>query len=288
MRCPRNVLKIIVLQISIGSAVVAWGETNPAEQTPTVSQAGYEQPVNSPENWQLGADPFDVERGNPNVLVDGIGWVIGIPEKVLLWNSEVINHHISAQTEAELTEYLRANEIDEVKVRINQYAPLDEWRRLRQNKKVGAGWRYTIGALATLGYTILPGRLVGADAYNPYTNSIYIYSDVPALALEQAAYAKDVRSRHNPGTYATSQLLPIWGLKHEHQSKQDVYEYLGENSSPAELAEAQKVLQPQFGMEVGGGVGAFAQPLQPVFQIAGAGVGHVVGHRKVQQLSTEK
>ena len=190
---------------------------------------------------------------------------------------------MSTQTEAEVAQYLSANNVESVKVRINQYAPLDEWKRLRKNKKVGAGWRYTIGVLGTLGYTILPGRLFASDYYNPYTNTINVYSDVPALALEQAAYAKDIRNRKYPGTYATGQLLPFWGLKHEYQSKQEVYDYLARSGHEEQQAAAQKVLQPQLGLETGGHIGAFVPPLQIAFQATGAAVGHVVGRHKAHR-----
>ena len=48
------------------------------------------------------------------------------------------------------------NNLTEVKVRLNQYAPIAEFKRLVKNKSVGAGWRYTIGIIVNLFYTILP------------------------------------------------------------------------------------------------------------------------------------
>lgn len=42
---------------------------------------------------------------------------------------------------------------------------------------MGWGWRYSIGMLSWLQYTLLPGRLFGGDHYNPYSNTISLYSD---------------------------------------------------------------------------------------------------------------
>ena len=65
------------------------------------------------------------------------------------------------ETEQNLAQYLEANGLTSTKVRINQYDPIGEWRRLRANKEVGAGWRYTVGAFGTVIYTVLPGRVFG-------------------------------------------------------------------------------------------------------------------------------
>lgn len=133
--------------------------------------------ANRPESakvLKLRPDEKQIERGRPNAFVDVLGWIFGIPSKIILLDSRVDNHRISPQTELALQEYLQRNAVTNVKVRINQYAPGREWSRLVRNKSVGAGWRYTFGVITTLFYTILPGRLFGGDNYNPFTNTINI------------------------------------------------------------------------------------------------------------------
>ena len=49
------------------------------------------------------------------------------------------------------------------------------WRRLVANKSVGWGWRYTLGTTLWLGETVFPGRLIGGDHYNPFTNTVNRY-----------------------------------------------------------------------------------------------------------------
>ena len=148
------------------------------------------------------------EHGRPNKVIDGVGWFFGIPPRIALWNWGVENHNVSPATEQRLQEYIAANELHDVKVRINQYDPGGEWRRLVDNKRVAPGWRYTVGALSTLGYTLFPGRLFGNDGYNPYTDTGDVFSDVPSLPMHAAGYAKDVHTRTYPGTYAFGQLFP--------------------------------------------------------------------------------
>src|SRR5262249_30584448 len=126
-----------------------------------------------------------IERGKPRPVIDGIGWVFGIPDRILMWNWRMENHHISCDTGDAIGTYLAKNDLESVKVRLNQYAPGDDWRRLVANKSVGWGWRYSLGTLSWLGETILPGRVIGGDHYNPFTNTVHIYSDIPAVALHE-------------------------------------------------------------------------------------------------------
>lgn len=115
-----------------------------------------------------------IERGKPRPVIDGLGWFFGIPGKIVLWDRRVENHDISAVTELAISDYLDDNQLDHVKVRLNQYAPLDDFRRLTKNKTVGWPYRYTIGALSVAGEAVFPGRLFGGDHYNPFTATVHL------------------------------------------------------------------------------------------------------------------
>ncbi|MDB5337884.1 MAG: hypothetical protein JWN70_3503 [Planctomycetaceae bacterium] len=225
-----------------------------------------------------------VEAGQPRPIIDGVGWVLGIPSKLILWDRRVDNHNVSPATQAAIVEYLDQNDLQDVCVRVNQYAPLEEWKRLRENRQVSAGWRYTAGLLSLAGYTVLPGRLFGGDRYNPYTNSVYVYSDIPALAMVGGGYAKDIHNREYPGTYAVVNELPVVSMWHETIATNDVLSYLQQQESLSELQAGYKILHPYYGSQVGGaaqnliGVG-------PVFQVAGAVVGHVTGRAEGDRIA---
>lgn len=225
-----------------------------------------------------------VETGRSRPFIDGVGWVLGIPGKLILWDQRVDNHNVSLATQAAVVEYLEQNDLHDVRVRVNQYAPLEEWKRLRENRQVGAGWRYTAGLLSLAGYTVLPGRLFGGDRYNPYTNSVYIYSDIPALAMVGGGYAKDIHNREYPGTYAVVNELPVVSMWHETIATNDVLSYLQQQESTSELQAGYKILHPYYGAHVGGaaqnliGVG-------PIFQVAGAVVGHVTGRAEIDRIA---
>jgi len=149
-----------------------------------------------------------------------------------------------------------------------------EWKRLARNRQIGWGWRLTGGTLETLKYTVLPGRLFGEDWHNPFTNSINVYSDIPALAINEAAYARDVQERKNPGAYATSQIFPLVNMWHETAATQETLRYVSKVGTEAEREEAYRILYPSYGGNWGAGIGSFVPFGNAYARLAGAFVGH--------------
>lgn len=234
----------------------------------------------------LDASP-QIQRGEPRPIIDGIGWVMGIPSKLILWDRRVDNHRIGPETEVALAEYLQQNQLDGVRVRLNQYRPGEDWVRLVRNKHVGAGWRYTVGAFSVLGETVFPGRIFGGDHYNPYTNTIHVYSDVPAIALHEGAHAKDFARRYWKGTYAAAYLLPIVPLYHESLATADVFAYLEEQTDPDPLAEAARILYPAYGTYAGNAAGSLLVNYASPLYWAGLLGGHVAGRIEANRILSE-
>jgi len=224
-----------------------------------------------------------IEFGRPNAVIDGVGWLFGIPSKILLWDRRAENHNVSPQTAAVVRNYLQSNGMSDVKVRINQYAPGDEWRRLTQNKAVSPGWRYTFGALKTVGYTLVPQRLFGGDNYNPFTNTISIYSDIPAVAVHEAAYARDNANHALRGTYGFGQQIAGLNVWHETEATKLAHNWMQNSRSPQLVRESNRVLGPLYGMKVGGSVGQLVGGGSGVLTVAGAIAGHVVGYSMDQR-----
>lgn len=214
-----------------------------------------------------------IERGEPHKVLDTVGWIFAIPDKIILWDRRIGNHNIGSQTEAAVADYLAKNELSSVKVRLNQYHPGDDWRRLRANESVGAGWRYTLGALSVLGETIIPGRVFGGDHYNPYTNTIHLYSDVPAVGIHEAGHSKDFASRTWKGTYAALYLLPGAPLYHEAKATNDALGYVLTEGDLELQREAYEILYPAYGTYLGSAVGG-GNSLVYLAAVAG---GHVAG-----------
>ena len=215
---------------------------------------------------------LDVRYGRPNKVIDSAGWVFGVPRKLLLWDRRVDNHDVSSQTTETIATFAEIHQLDGLCARINQYDPIDEFSRLRTNISVAPGWRYTLGTMSVIGYTLVPGRIIGRDQYNPYTNSVYVYSDVPALAVEATAYAKDVRSRTLPGTYAAVNHLPFVSIWHESVNVRDAIAFMEQYGTPEERVDGLRVLHANYGSAIAVATGA-----GPIAQIGGAMAGQMTG-----------
>jgi len=231
-----------------------------------------------------------IDRGRPLPLLDGAGhYVVSLPTKLMLLDWQVDNHRFSPETEEVLTGYLADNHLSEVKVRVNQYAPGGEWLRLFRNREMPGFFKYTAGIVATAYYTILPGRffagLLGGDEYNPFTNTINLYSDDPAIALHEAAHAKDFaeKSRGFRGWYAVMGILPLVPLWHEAKATGDAIGYTIEKQKPEEQKDSYKVLYPAYSTYIAG-EGLRWVPLDPLLayaaELAVTVPGHITGRIK--------
>lgn len=225
-----------------------------------------------------------IEVGVPHRIVDGLGWVVGIPSKILLWDRRIENHKISEDTVLVMADYLEQNNLAHIKVRANQYAPLDDWKRLKKNKTVAWPYRYTLGVISVAGETILPGRVFGGDHYNPFTDTIHLYSDVPAIALHESGHAKDFTRRTYKGTYATGYLFfPLWA---ETIATEDTLWYLQERGEVDRIAEANRILYPAYGTYVGNGLGSLASGYALPLYYGSVVAGHINGRMLNRKLDT--
>lgn len=236
-----------------------------------------DRPIASPDLVAL-TRAAPIERGRPRKVLDAAGWVFGIPSRIILWDRRVGNHRVSAETEEAIVGYLADGELDHVKVRINQYAPLGDWQRLRKNRTVGWPLRYTVGALSVASEAVFPGRLLGGDHYNPWTATIHLYSDVPAIALHEGGHAKDFARREWPGLYAVAFGLPISELYPEAIATGDALAYAARKDDRNLVAEGRRILYPAYGTYVGGAAGEVVGMTIGLPIYAGAVVaGHVAG-----------
>lgn len=235
----------------------------------------------------LDDETEQVEIGRPHKILDTAGWIVGIPDKILLWDRRVNRHAISEPTLDATADYLTANNLPHVKVRANQYAPLKDFGRLRKNKTVAWPYRYTLGVLSVAGEAIVPGRLFGGDHFNPFTQTVHLYSDVPSIALHELAHAKDFTRRTYQGTYALAySVLPIW---HETLASQDVFAHLYERGDREGVVEANRILYPAYATYIGNGIGNwvpnYALPVYYGSVIAGHANGRMLSRHVDHQLA---
>jgi hypothetical protein len=238
-----------------------------------------------------------IEHGAPHKTLDRIAWIIGTPARILPLNAKINKHEISPETAETLKVYLEKNDLTDVYVYINHYDPSGQWKRLRDNTSISPFWRYSFGAFSMVGYTVLPSRVFGGDKYNPYTNALYLNSDVPAVILHEAAFAKDVHSRKLPGSYVAVNDLPVLSMWHEILAVNEVLSYARSESDWKVERETYRVMYPKMGAESMGVAGPLvttmvAGPIAPLLigpalGLSGAAVGHVTGRNMIARRDTE-
>lgn len=225
----------------------------------------------------VALQPVIVEYGGPHKTLDRIGWIVGLPARVFTLNSKVNNHDISPETVDKLVAYLEQNDLTDVYVSVNDYDPKKQWQRLRANYRIDPFWRYSVGTLSWLGYTMFPNRVFGGDEYNPFTNSLILTSDVPARVLAEAAYAKDIHAREHPGAYATISDLPLFSMFRQARATGDVLGYAQVQQDQDTEKEAYHVLYPHIGSTAFGPAAHFVPVAGPFLSAGGALVGHATG-----------
>jgi len=242
-------------------------------------------------NLPVWRDTPQIETGQKNIILDVLGNIYSLPSKMILLDWRIGNHNISPETAKVLETYLQENDLNNVKVRINQYAPGAEWCRLFKNRSMNIFWRATFGLLSTTIYTILPGRVFGGDNYNPYTNTISIYSDHPAILLHEGGHAKDLYNRPYKGLYSAIYVIPGVALWHEAEATGDTIGYLRDKEQVADEKSAYRILYPAYGTYLGGALtDLFPVDLGPgyLIQLGVAIPGHLVGQIKAVTIDEKK
>jgi len=241
------------------------------------------------ENYRPGPPLREGESqisfGRPVAILDAADWYWpgSLFAKLILWNYKVDSHQISPETVAYMREFLDANELYNVKVRFNEYAVGGEWSRTMRNTSIAWGWRYTLGFFGWLGYTIMPGRFFGGDNYNPYSNTINIYSDVPGIVLHEAGHAKDFAYKKSmKGTYAFGYAFaPFFNLWPEAIASSEALGYLNAIGDQKQRKAAYKILYPAYATYLGGNAsGFFAFPWNYAVSLGAIIPGHIVGRIK--------
>ena len=230
----------------------------------------------------VGQGPHpQITRGRPIPPIDFLGNVFALPAKLILLNWHVDDHVVSEKTESYLVRYVDLSQsvTEGTHFSLNEYAPGMALKRLIKNKKVAWPYRLLLGLPLTLiGDVLLPGRLfaglLGGDSYNPFTDTVSIYSDHPAIALHEAGHSHDFNRRRYKGTYALIRLIPFVNLYQEFMASDEAITHLIETGDRTQEIAAYKILYPAYGTYVGGYF------LIPGGSIVGAVGGHILGRMK--------
>jgi len=241
------------------------------------------------DSLREGSPEVVFEYGSPNPLLDGIQKVVEFPSRAMLGGRLKPDHTPTEETREVLTDYLQENDLTDVPVFVNQYNPLGEWKRLRENDRIAPIWKYTAGTFSLINYTIMPARVFARDDYNPFTNSLYFNSGRLTDSLHAAAYAKDIHQRATPGAYATVNSLPLLSLWKTTRAVDDIVYYAqAKDNWPLESGVYRDQF-PQVAVETIAPAGFFVSPIGSLaLALSGGAVGYAVGRTVEQQRIAER
>jgi len=287
----RQIRTMLFAVLSLGVIVSLVGCSAAPPKSYTFSQKWMRYNVEREIAPRFDAKKPQIERGGDFWLTDKVGhYLFSLPGKILLWNTRVGNHKFSEEKQQLVHDYLAGNDLDRVKVRVNQYAPIGEFKRLWHNSDVNPFYRVTFGFASWVGYTVLPGRLFAGfpllgDGYNPYTNTVYIYSDLDSLAIKSAARSRDLAERKWKGTYATLGIIPGVDLYQGHLATRDTIKYFYTVRDKESETGSYKILYPAWAGQLAPGaiaVGPVPAIVHGAIAIPGAIVGHITGRGKAR------
>jgi len=180
---------------------------------------GQFRPVSAP------VPPLVVDRGEPHPQFDRMRDVVEFPRKLFRFGRPD-TRPATAEVEQTVVTYLEKNDLTDVAVEVGEYDPSRQWQRLRENQRVGPLWKYSVGSLTVVGYSLLPGRVFGIDCYNPFTDTLCVNSRNPPQALFEAARAKALRGEQFVGSSVVLSSLPVIRSVADIRQTSDVLSYL--------------------------------------------------------------
>ena len=242
---------------------------------------GQFRPVTAP------VPPVVVDRGEAHPQLDRLRNVVEFPRRVLRFGRPD-TRPTTEEVEQTVVTYLEKNDLTDVAVEVGEYDPSRQWQRLKDNERVGPLWKYSVGSLTVVGYSLLPGRVFGRDTYNPFTDTLSINSRNPPRALFEAARAKALRGEQFVGSSVVLSSLPVIRSVADVRQASDVLSYLrAEEQWQLETA-AYPQLYAEVGKEAIGLVGWFIPvSLGPGLGIGGRILGSATGQVVAGQRSQE-
>lgn len=230
-----------------------------------------------------------VERGGQHAAIDRMSDALSWPRRKL-FPQLPDRREVTPETLEQVAQYLNKNDLSEVRVSVRDYQPREQWRRLRESRVTPPLSRYTLGSLSVVGYTLFPGKLFGANWYSPYTDTLYINSELPSLIVHEAAFAKNLRQRKLPGAYAVARQLPLLRTWSNIDAAREVVGYAQAEDDWKLEEETYRQVYPKVGSEAVVGAGLLIPVWWgiPLVRVAGGVAGGATGKAMLARREAER
>ena len=219
-----------------------------------------------------------ITRGRPWPFLDALARFMALGNKLLFLNARFEDHEVPAPVEAAIADFAAHHELHGLHVRLNEYAPLDDLRRLFFSGRVNILLRLFLGLPMWLALALVPGRIFGGDHYNPFTDTVNLYTGHPAVALHELGHALDFRRRSLPGLYALTRYIPGVALYQEYLASKYAIDFMRERGMHDDELRAWRLLFPAYSTYVFGAlVELFPSVVTKGLLLPAIGIGHLLG-----------
>ena len=221
-------------------------------------------------------------------VLDRIEYAVEWPKR-LIGGGDTDEDQLSPETIEKLQQYLVDNGLDEVGVVFNEYSPKAQWQRLKANKRIAAGWKYSVGTATFVAGTIFPARVFDRNVYNPFTNTLEIHSDRLFEIITQSVLAHRAEQKRWRGSYAALVQLPPVAMVARTGAGYEAVEYAQQQGDWELEQSGYRELYPQTAM-VGTMAASPFMPFyaMPVIGIGGQFVGTQIANRKIEYRKKER
>lgn len=232
-----------------------------------------------------------LSRGRRLPFIDTLGRVFSAPNKLIFLNTRFESHDLDPQVERAMTEFIAEHELRGLRVRVNEYAPLEDLGRLFTSGRTNILLRLFFGLPTWLATTMSCGRLFGGDHYNPWTDTVNLYSSHTGIALHELGHVLDFRRRTFPGLYALTRYIPGVALYQEYLASKYAIDFMRAHGMHDDELRALRILYPAYSTYVFGALvelfpsAGIRSLLFPVIAI-----GHVLGisHAMKREVALER
>lgn len=221
-----------------------------------------------------------IERGVPIPPLDLLAKLLALPEQLIFWDFRLKNRNVSDTTLEELRQFLMYYQLNDVKVRVNRTAPIDQYRRLFGNDDLFWLFKVFPGFFVTT-ISLISERITAGDYYNPYTNTIHLFSDIPAVALHEGGHAKDTAGQDDGGLNSVLRIVPGMDIIQEDTATTTAINYFMQTKDYRNEIEAYRILYPAYGSYFG----AYLNPVLPIRtgSVGAILAGHGLGRKKARE-----
>jgi len=229
-----------------------------------------------------------ISQGQRLPFVDTLGRIFSYANKLVFLNTRFEDHEPDPRVVQALHRFVDHHGLDGLHIRLNEYNPLDDLRRLLMNGRVNLLLRLGFGLPTWLATTLSVGRLFGGDHYNPWSDTVHLFSSHMGIALHETGHALDFRRRSLPGLYALTRYIPGVALYQEYLASLYAIEFMRQRGMHEDELRALRILYPAYSTYVFGAlVELFPSAGVRGFLFPAIALGHVLGVTHAQRREAE-